>query len=118
MEDLKNSVYLEISSLDQEGKISKMQMQYLRSLMKNQENIEQLANSHSRGELRSEILTMSKGVSYNVCIPQGSLPDDVSSPMDTFLLSKKRNTCSKICLQDSLILQKMQLECTSEIDSA
>lgn len=118
MEDLKRSVYLEISSLEQESKISKMQMQYLRTLMQNQEEIEILTKNPSRDDIRSEILKICKSISCNVSIPQGYLPDDVSSPMDTFLLSKKRSVSNQICLQDSPILNRMELECSSEIDTA
>lgn len=50
-----------------------------------------------------------ENIPMKISIPQYSISEDLSSPMDTFLLQKKRQIYSSRSTQDSQILKKMDL---------
>ena len=117
MEDFQNIATKGVSKLEKEGKISEMQSKLLFSLIK-QENIsETIVKGHSEEEILLEIMKILEGVSFNLSIPQRGIYDDVSSPLDTLLQSKKRQTCStSFSLVNTKILKKMSSDLSPEIN--
>ena len=112
MENLKEKLISEISSLESENKITKQQSKFLAVLLSSQETSETLIKNHSTEDIRTEILKIVGDVSYNLYIPPHTIYEDLSSPMDSYLLLKKKQACrSSNYVSSSQILKKLEKRC-------
>ena len=106
-----------VANLREEGKINEIQAKMLFSLSTEAYLLESIVDNRSEGEIRSEILKIIHGVSFRISIPQRGVYDDLSSPLDTFLQSKKKHTCSSsFSLVNAQILNMTELVCSSEMN--
>jgi hypothetical protein len=97
MSDLTKAVISEVSCLENEGRINRAQTKALLSMIYMPSIIEKFSKAANTVELRDGILKLTEEISISVSIPPNRALDDLSSPLDTFLLNKKREALKNRC---------------------
>ena len=95
MESLISQVFIEVALLLREGKINETQAMMIKTLVKSTESFEVMMKLYPDLSVRKRILKIVKEISLKIKIPGGSLPEEISSPLDCFLHSKKREIVAK-----------------------
>lgn len=118
MEELSNLVSKQISSLQIEGRITESESRRLVRVLESNGSLGEKDGSLNEGQIRKEILKILDNNAIRVCIPPANQSDDISSPLDTFLVLKKRQTYKKgNNIENMQILKKITQESDSETDS-
>ncbi|OMJ91996.1 hypothetical protein SteCoe_5313 [Stentor coeruleus] len=118
MEEMLNLVSKQIFSLQIEGRITESESRRLTRMLENNESLGGKDANMNEGQIRKEILKILDSNAIRVCIPPTNQSDDISSPLDTFLVLKKRQTYKKgNNIENMQILKKITQESDSDTDS-
>jgi len=91
MEQILNEVEFEVSFLLTQGKINEIQAKLLRSLIESTESVEIMMKLYPDLSVRKQILKIVQEISFKIKIPTQTLAEEISSPLDCYLQSRKRD---------------------------
>lgn len=96
MSGTENYIEKYLLGLVRDGKINRVEYYSLLSIFMREETLKNLAQIQDENELNKELLKIIAEASVHVAIPPHNvLQDDLSSPLDTFLLSTKKESDKK-----------------------
>lgn len=98
----------QISSLEIQEKIKEMQTKLVLTLVNQEFSCEKLSKISCEDQPNRNILKI-QGVSFNLSIPPKCISEDISSPLDNFLLHKKKHMVRPSPQQN--ILRQLTCEC-------
>lgn len=91
MEKILSEVEFEVSFLLNKGKINEIQAKLLRSLIESTESLEIMMKLYPDLSVRKQILKIVQEISLKIKIPTQTLAEEISSPLDCYLQSRKRD---------------------------
>jgi hypothetical protein len=92
MSEFEITVHKLLESMVADKKITGNEAQKLQRILVTEENFNRVSRLHKEDEIAHELLTIISEASIKVVIPTHGSQDDLSSPLDAFLLSKKKET--------------------------